>query len=108
MKAPDEIAQRARVDLMKRYLADPRPWPDGIDWGSHWYTSNKEYWDALARGESVGESLAPDSSPTDSAETATNNQIAELLSQGLSIRDIAEQLDISIGRVQRYKAKLAK
>jgi hypothetical protein len=43
----------ARIDLVRRYLAHPAGWPDGIEWkhGDHWYTKNKAYWDALARAD---------------------------------------------------------
>jgi len=42
------ITQAARVDLVRKYLAAPNLWPDGIDWGCQWYVGNKKYWDALA------------------------------------------------------------
>jgi hypothetical protein len=50
MIVPNPSSLRAtRALLVQKYLANPAPWPDGIDWGSHWYRDNKPYWDALAK-----------------------------------------------------------
>lgn len=54
----DAALTENRVELVRKYLASPGQWPDGIDWGSHWYRDNKAYWDALARGESVATPVA--------------------------------------------------
>src|SRR5262249_40314133 len=45
----------ARVELVRKYLANPNQWPDGLDWPNWkqpheiWYTGNEEYWNARAR-----------------------------------------------------------
>ena len=44
---------KARIELVRKYLAHPQSWPDGIEWkdGDHWYTRDKLHWDKLARNE---------------------------------------------------------
>ena len=48
-----QMTHDARVALVKKYLENPKAWPDGIESKNdgRWYTSNKDYWHALARGE---------------------------------------------------------
>ena len=29
--------RQRRLMSVRKYLASPASWPDGIDWGSHWY-----------------------------------------------------------------------
>jgi hypothetical protein len=51
MIVSDPSSLRAtRALLVQKYLANPAPWPDGIESRSNpWYSSNKEYWHALAK-----------------------------------------------------------
>jgi hypothetical protein len=49
-----------RIRLVRMYHVTPSAWPDGIDWGSRWYTT---YWDALARGETVTETKTVTETP---------------------------------------------
>lgn len=40
----------ARIHLVQLYQAHPQGWPDGIDTKyDRWYSTNKAYWDELAR-----------------------------------------------------------
>ena len=40
----------AKVRLVRRYLASPSAWPDGIDTGyERWHQDRKEYWAGLVR-----------------------------------------------------------
>jgi hypothetical protein len=39
-----------RASMVKKYLAVPATWPDGIDTKyDRWYTDHRDYWDALSK-----------------------------------------------------------
>lgn len=65
----DEQLRAARVSLVRKYLETPQAWPDGIDWGSHWYTMNKAYWDGLAKAEPAN---SPANSPANKGSEVAN------------------------------------
>ena len=111
MKAPNEILHRAKVDLVRKYSENPSPWPDGIDWGSHWYTKNKAYWDKEAgvTGESPeGESPLSESGQSDSPapEQITEIEVERLTRAGKSGRAIAKELGLSIRKIQTIQQKM--
>ena len=70
----EEIVHKARVELVRKYLEEPRPWPDGIDWGSHWYRNHKAYWDALVTGVVTGVVTDPEVVTQEEIEVVTQRE----------------------------------
>jgi hypothetical protein len=74
-----------RVEHVRKYLEDPRRWPDGLDWPKWqvphelWYTGHESYWDPLAKAKqaemdakAAGETAKPKVAETP-PETVTKN-----------------------------------
>lgn len=79
----DGTVKAGRALLVKKYLAHPQSWPDGIENKANpWYTTNKEYWDALAKrveGSTVGTMrwLDPADDPFSSGPVTKNKPVTK-------------------------------
>lgn len=111
---PATLLRDARKKLVQKYLEHPGSFPDGIEdkKAEPWYSSNKDYWHKLAKDEEQADSEAPPKTDSPSTDSPHNDSLGQeenalhLLAAGNSIRDVAGMTGLSIGKVQRIKAKL--
>src|SRR5262245_44410316 len=70
-----------RVELVRQYLANPRQWPDGLDWPhwdkphENWYTGHEAYWNPLAlalQAEIDGKAKSP--APCEAARSSNRSR----------------------------------
>jgi hypothetical protein len=107
MIVSDPSSLRAtRALLVQKYLANPAPWPDGIESRSNpWYSSNKDYWNALAKKvDDRGRWLNPQDDPILHPEGPPRpkpvNTPTEIVA---AIRRVTKKRDDDVTRVTKPK-----